>query len=336
MADKWALVISGGGAKGAFAVGAIKHLIVERRMMFDLVVGTSTGALIAPFVVTHEVADLLNIYENVDNQDVLTNRPDLLAFLFSDALNGSGPLTRLINRFVGNPARYAKLMASSVELFVAMVNLQTGAVEYTSQHRDPRPVLLKSILASASVPVLMPPVRLGTSQYVDGGVKDLTPFSKAIEEGATHIVAITLSPDASRRRPMARKFSSSLDIMKRTLELLIQEVGDNDVMLAALYNAGISSLTRVSANARTLLGLTADQLQTLFTNVGDPFEGKRLIELTLIRPDDELTTDSLRFHPRAMRAMFDLGRRKAEEVMTARERSSVAQPAATPALSYTL
>ena len=43
---KRALVISGGGSKGAFAVGALKNLIRERNLTFDVVAGTSTGAAI--------------------------------------------------------------------------------------------------------------------------------------------------------------------------------------------------------------------------------------------------------------------------------------------------
>lgn len=50
-------------------------------MTFDLVVGTGTGALIAPLVATRAIAALLNIYDNVEDEYVLTRRPDLLAFL---------------------------------------------------------------------------------------------------------------------------------------------------------------------------------------------------------------------------------------------------------------
>jgi predicted acylesterase/phospholipase RssA len=43
-----ALVISGGGSKGAFAVGVLKYLFQEKGHEYDIISGTSTGALIAP------------------------------------------------------------------------------------------------------------------------------------------------------------------------------------------------------------------------------------------------------------------------------------------------
>jgi predicted acylesterase/phospholipase RssA len=185
VANKRALVLSGGGAKGAFTAGVVKYLMVELGLQFDLVVGTSTGALIAPLVASQEIANLVHFYENVEQQDILKDRPDLLAFLFSDALNDTKPLQRLINKFFGDRKRYERLLQSSTEMFVTVVNMQTGEIEYGNQHQDSKSILLKKILASACVPVMMPPVKIGRHQYVDGGVKEIAPFSKAIDEGAT-------------------------------------------------------------------------------------------------------------------------------------------------------
>jgi len=315
VAQKRALVLSGGGAKGAFSAGAVKHLIVERGLTFDLVVGTSTGSLVAPLVATGDIADLLNIYENVENQDILAERPDLLAFLLSSALNGTEPLEGLITRFFGDPARYRRLVDAPIELFVTVVNLQTGAVEYGNPRRDSKGDFLKKMLASASVPVLMPPVKIGKFQYVDGGVKDVTPFAKAIEEGATHIVAIILSADPAHRPPQAKEFSSAFAITTRTLELLVDEVVDTDVKIASLYSEGIRDLERIRANAREVLGLSGAQVRQLFAGLENPFEGRRIVEITVIRPDRELLADSLSFDPVAMREMVDLGHATARRVV---------------------
>lgn len=315
MAIKRALVVSGGGAKGAFAAGAIKYLMVEKGIAFDLVVGTSTGALIAPFVATADVADLLAIYENVEDQDILADRPDLLAFLFSDALNDSAPLEGLINRFFGGRGRYERLVSSPVEAFVTVVNLQTGEVEYGNQHQDGRKDFLRKVLASASVPVMMPPVKIGRHQYVDGGVKDLAPLGKAIDEGATHIVSIILSPDEDHREPVKGQFTSTADILKRTLDLLTEEVVDNDVKIANLYTAGVMTLGTIQRNAREILGLTPSQMKALFSGLGDPFEDKKIVGITVIRPDQELAALSLSFDPVKMREMVDEGRLKAKEVV---------------------
>ena len=316
MAHKKALVLSGGGAKGAFTAGVVKYLMVELGLNFDLVVGTSTGALIAPLVASQDIANLIHFYESVEQQDILTDRPDLLAFLFSDALNDTKPLKRLINKFFGDKRRYERLLQSSTEMFVTAVNMQTGEIEYGNQHQDPKPTLLKKILASACVPVMMPPVKIGRHQYVDGGVKEIAPFSKAIDEGASHIVSVILSPDAVHREPARKEFTSSMDILKRTLELLTDEIVDNDLKVATLYSEAIRYLDQIRANAKERLGLTDSQIRKLFTGLENPFRGKRVVGITIIRPDEELMQSSLNFDPDKMREMVDKGYKKAKEVVS--------------------
>jgi predicted acylesterase/phospholipase RssA len=316
MAGKRALVLSGGGAKGAFTAGAVKYLMVELGLHFDLVVGTSTGALIAPLVATRDVANLIHFYENVEDRDILKDRPDLLAFLFSDALNDSKPLERLIHTFFGNRRRYERLIRSSTEIFVTVVNMQTGEIEYGNQHRDSKPALLKKILASACVPVMMPPVKIGTDQYVDGGVKEIAPLSKAIDEGATHIVSVILSPDALHREPVRKEFTGSMEILKRTLALLTDEIVDNDLKIATVYSEAIRYLNQIKAHAKKELGLTGPQMRKLFRGLENPFEGKRIVGITTIRPDEELMESSLSFDPDQMREMVDKGYKKAKAVVS--------------------
>ncbi len=316
MANKRALVLSGGGAKGAFTAGVVKYLMVELGLNFDLVVGTSTGALIAPLVASQDIANLIHFYENVEQQDILTDRPDLLAFLFSDALNDTKPLERLIHKFFGDRRRYERLVRSSTEIFVTIVNMQTGEIEYGNQHQDPKHKLLKKILASACVPVMMPPVKIGKYQYVDGGVKEIAPFGKAIDEGATHIVSVILSPDAGHREPARQEFTSSMEILKRTLGLLTDEIVDNDLKIATVYSEAIRYLDQIKTHAKKGLGLTDSQIRKLFMGLENPFNGKRIVGITTIRPDEELMDSSLSFDPDKMREMVDKGYKKAKEVVS--------------------
>jgi NTE family protein len=314
MEQKRALVLSGGGAKGAFTAGAMKYLMVDLGLTFEVVVGTSTGSLIAPLVAMGDIANLVNFYENVEDQDILTDRPDLLAFLMSDALNDSKPLAELINRFFGEKKRYEKLKNARTKMFVTITNMQTGGIEYGNQ-QDEKQVLLNKILASASVPVMMPPVRIGKYQYVDGGVKEIAPFAKAIEEGATHIISVVLSPDADHRQEVKTDFTSIMDILKRTLDLLTEEIVDNDLKIASIYTEAIRDLDLIRSNAREL-GLTNSQIRKLFGGLERPFEGKKIVEITSIRPDEELMPASLSFDPNKMREMVDAGYKKAKAVVS--------------------
>src|SRR5258707_828966 len=94
--SKTALVISGGGSKGAFAVGVLQHLVLDLGIDFDLVAGTSTGSAIAPLVVTDEVPELVRIYSSVSTADILAPRPLATAFLDNDSLYDSRPFWNLL------------------------------------------------------------------------------------------------------------------------------------------------------------------------------------------------------------------------------------------------
>ena len=66
-----ALVISGGGCKGAFAVGFLKRIFEHwPNLTFDIYVGTSTGSLVAPLVAMNEMALLEQIYTTVTTQEI--------------------------------------------------------------------------------------------------------------------------------------------------------------------------------------------------------------------------------------------------------------------------
>lgn len=188
-----ALVVSGGGSRGAFAVGAIE-VLREAGMTFDLVAGTSTGALIAPLVVTDDIPLLRSIYGTVRTDDIIRKR-DALEILTKDAIYDSHPLWSLINSFVTEDC-YREIVASDKELFLATVNLQTGELVQWNQHTGgpdggavSRRTLLRAIFASASIPVMMPPAKIleDGDQFVDGGVREIAPLKVVIDHGATDI-----------------------------------------------------------------------------------------------------------------------------------------------------
>ena len=166
------------------------------------------------------------------------------------------------------------------------------------------------------MPVLMPPVTIGRHQYVDGGVKDIAPIGKAIAEGATHVLALVMAPDAEHRESVNEQFTGILDIAKRTFGLLADEVLDTDIKIAEMYSAAVDYVERIKANAKDRLGLDAAQRRRLLAGGTNPFINKRPVEITVIRPDAELTDDSLEFDPRKMHKMVDLGYDMAKKVAT--------------------
>ncbi len=318
---KNALVVSGGGAKGSFAVGVIEELSKpEHDIKFDICAGTSTGSLIVPLVAINEIELLKYLYTTVRNEDIIIER-NPIEILTKDAIYDTRPLWSLINSFI-NQERYQRILDSSVELYLTTVNLQNGEITYWNQHNsgpdgDPldRRTFMRAVMASASMPVLMPPFKVikDGDQHVDGGVRELAPLKIAIDHGATDIYAIVLDPEKYERQE--EEFVSVVKQLLRTIDLLAREVTANDVARAVLYNKAIRYITQLRDKAKALL--SADQVKQLFEDSENPypFEGKRLMNLYVIRPAEELPMDALEFSPVAMSQVMELGGQAAREAL---------------------
>ena len=70
-----ALVISGGGCKGAFAGGVAEYLINEQGKEYDIFVGSSTGGLLIPHLSIGRIDQIKEVYTNVGQKDIYTTSP---------------------------------------------------------------------------------------------------------------------------------------------------------------------------------------------------------------------------------------------------------------------
>lgn len=251
-----ALVISGGGSKGAFAVGVLKYLIGIQNIQYDIIAGTSTGALIAPLAATREIDKLENIYTTRDTSSILIKRELFdfgrlitkgLTLKDFDSFFDVSPLKKFVKQEL--LPRYDDIMQTGITLYFTAVCLQTGKITYFSNKPgnstskfdlvvlENKEEMVNAIMASANQPVLMPPVEIkhGSSlnrQYVDGGVREYAPIQGVIENGATEIDVIMHSTSYYDIKP--GKFDNIFDILLQTIDLFSEDVGDNDLENAKL------------------------------------------------------------------------------------------------------
>src|SRR6187402_2756582 len=73
-----ALVISGGGSKGAFAGGVAQYLMQNKGLHYDLFVGTSTGSLLIPHLALGNIDKLHSIYTNVNMEQIFDINPFII------------------------------------------------------------------------------------------------------------------------------------------------------------------------------------------------------------------------------------------------------------------
>ena len=328
---KIALVISGGGSKGAFAVGALSYIHQNVRPIdqFDIYCGTSTGSLIVPLAAIGELAVLEKLYTTTRQADVL-NMGGIANLLRSVSLHDATPLKRLIEANLTD-AHYNRLVLSGKPVMLATICLQTEQLVHfatqpvaTSTAYDVQRIgsaadLRRAMLASSCQPVFMQPVEwrpgaVPVRQYVDGGVRELTPLQAAIDNGAQTIIAITNSPDQIPADN--RLISKATGMLERTIDLFSEDVSDNDYRLANLYRQTNNYLERVRTQLRAQ-GVAQATIDQAFAQTGSPVAGLPIASIIAIRPQIKLTEGGpggLTFEPTAMKQMFQKGLQRAKAV----------------------
>jgi NTE family protein len=332
-----ALVVSGGGSKGAFAVGAVKYLVEEAGMSFDILAGTSTGALVTVMVAA-DAADGVPIleteYTTAGPDTIIEERSPPAAILTASSIYTTRGLESRIRALI-TEERFQRLVQSGRTLLLATVELESGLLVYwhtgpdfTPAHGEARRIttrgtLMRALLASAAIPVAMPPVRIDGTTFVDGGVREYAPIEVTADAGGEDIVCIMLSPDphatlfpGPARTAAAGPFDRILPIARRSLDLMMEEGAENDLRAASTYISARAYLDRLARILALEHGWSEDQVASLFGAGGRPLLGRRAATLRVIRPAATLPGHTLGFDPAVMRANLELGFRRAAEILS--------------------
>ncbi len=297
-----ALVLGGGGARGAFQVGMLQVLVGERGLDFQVLRGVSVGALNAAFLAQAptegdslghlhaKVAALTQLWRGIQgNHSIYGQRPGGLAAVAAgaDSLYTLEPLKKLIAAHVDLEA----LRRSGRDFAVGTVSLVSGRYREW-QPADPQ--FLAKLLASAAIPVVFPYVDTGEDVLVDGGVRDITPLGSAFAAGADEIYVLLTSrvlPEADGSLPRTtvpehryQQWSDNwlgtkvgaLDVLKRVVEILTDEVYLGDLRGALEWNR------LLAAAEKAVPGLRGERRQELAQALASV--GKRAVPVKVLAP----------------------------------------------------
>lgn len=235
---KRALVLSGGGSKGAFQVGVLKALL-ERGTSWDSIHGISVGALNASYLAMFPPAEqpgslsgLLAIWNSVDEtKDIYEPwapaKLHYVASMFKGSLNTGAPLRRLVKKHL-DPNRLGE---SGVKLTVGCCSLSSGQYVAIDGAVDN---ILEYILASCHLPLVFEPLIIDGEQWVDGGIRHQIPILEALKERPDEIDVIITSPvSAERVFGVDKALVSAPQVAMRASEILADQVYINDFFLVS-------------------------------------------------------------------------------------------------------
>jgi NTE family protein len=219
-----AFVLSGGGSRGPLEVGALESLFAHG-IRPDFFAGTSAGAINSAYMAAAG-PDLSNIpalkaawhkgaKDIVYPGNVFTMIWRVITG--ADSVFPSTGMRRLIEENMPPAARtFADLQCPC---YLTATDLRSGRLYVFGDPEDPSAPLVDAIVASASVPVVQPPVPYHGLQLVDGGVVAATPACVAMDRGATVIYAINVG----RGEEVLPPVSGVLNIFLRTIDTWVAQ-----------------------------------------------------------------------------------------------------------------
>ena len=282
-----ALVISGGGSKGAFAGGVAAHLTKVQNKEYDIFVGSSTGSLLLTHLAANDIDKLHHVYTNVNQKSIFSLNPfkvqkkDGREYVSINFLNTIVQFIKKKRTF-GESKNLRKLIANKItkeeflqvkksgkDVVVTVSNLTRNNVEYKSIKDFDYEEFCDWIWISCNYIPFMSLVKKNGCEYADGGFGSMVSIREAIRRGATEIDAIILESENMEHNKVLGKNPFSLML--------------------------------------NLFGFVLDQVERSNIIEGKLAANNKNVILNLYYTPSKLTENSLVFDKKLMKEWWDLG-----------------------------
>lgn len=245
-----ALVISGGGSKGAYAGGVAEYLIKEEGRDYSMYLGTSTGSLLIPHLAVGKIDKIHKVFTNVKQSNIFSVNPFVVRkkgnreFVSIDFLNSLWQFMKMKRTFGESKAlrRYLKkqftydefklIRETKDDVVVTVSNLSKNRVEYKSIKDFNYDEFCDWIWISCNYIPFMSLVKKNGFEYADGAFGCVVPIREAILRGATEVDAIILESESMAYNKVLGKNPFSL--MLNLFGHLLDQVERNDILIGKL------------------------------------------------------------------------------------------------------
>ena len=250
---KIGLALGGGAARGFAHIGVIQ-VLEEAGIKPDLVVGTSAGSLVAAIYASGKTGAQLQTVAETMEEAALTDW--ILPFVSRGMLRGEA-LARYVSSQVGG---------KTIETFPMPLGIVATDLHSGQGVLFMRGDTATAVRASSAVPAVFQPVKIGTREYVDGGLVSPVPVRYARQMGAEVVIAVDISAT-----PESNPALGTLDILLQTFAIMSRsinsfELKEADVAvrpaLSGVASADFASKRRSIEAGRAAMLAALPQLRT--------------------------------------------------------------------------
>ncbi|MGB2761122.1 MULTISPECIES: patatin-like phospholipase family protein [Maribacter] len=245
-----ALVISGGGSKGAFAGGVAQYLIQEEGRKYDIFVGTSTGSLLISHLALGKLDKIKEIYSNVNQKSIFNNCPFLVKNIRGNeeiSINHWNVLRNFLvgKKTFGESENLRKLIENSLtieefetlkngdsDVIITVSNLSLNQVEYKSIKDCTYQDFCDWIWISANYTPFMSLVRKNGCEYADGGLGSIVPIEESIKRGATEVDVVVLHTEVNYLNRVASR--NPFELITTMMSFILDRIEYQNIRIGKL------------------------------------------------------------------------------------------------------
>ena len=201
-----ALVLSGGGSKGAYQIGVWKAL-KKLHITFDIVTGTSTGAINGALITQKSYFKAIKVWKTLNYQSIFgkdfnneTKLEALYRMFVKNYFTDGGTEVKELQTLINKNLKLRKFYKSNINYGLITYNVSTKNAVSMEKKDIPKEKLGDYILASASCFPAFKKKEIDGEEYVDGGYYDNMPVNLAIDMGADEVIAVDLKAVGLKRK----------------------------------------------------------------------------------------------------------------------------------------
>lgn len=245
-----ALIISGGGSKGAFAGGVAEYLINDCCNRYELFVGCSTGSLLLSHLAIGKIDKIKKIYTSVSQNDIFSINPfkikktkkgyetsinhfnTLKTFIKGCPTFGESNNLRELIRNSITENEFQSIKKQNKKVIFTVSNLTLDTTEYYNSNDCTYEDYCDWAWASCNFTPFMSMLNKNKYQYADGGFGSFVPILAAIENGACEIDVIILeNENGINKHPIIK---NPFSLLFRTFKFMNYQNSSKDIIIGKL------------------------------------------------------------------------------------------------------